>query len=171
MESQEQDLRAATANGSGPKAQLECIPGPPAAAPTEDAAPAVDAWLERRLRVFERALSQLETRQEKTERDLIRRIALLEERLASYENAPALSPVMAKTEIASAPAAIIHLPVATPELEAVAEESVSPKKPMGDFLAMRAARPTRPCQPFLIRPRPKARRAGWRGPQWAVPAP
>jgi localization factor PodJL len=163
MENQEQDLRAATANGSGPKAQLECIPGPPAAAPTEEAAPAVDAWLERRLRVFERALSQLETRQEKTERDLIRRIALLEERLASYENAPALSPVMAKTEIASAPAAIIHLPVATPELEAVAEESVSPKKPMGDFLshARRAANSAVPALPHPPKAKGTPRWMAW----------
>ena len=49
--------------------------------------PPADAWLERRLRVFERALSTLETRQEKTEQLLNRSVALLEEKLAhSPEN-------------------------------------------------------------------------------------
>src|SRR5580693_8790298 len=130
MENQEQDLRAATANGSGPKAQLECIPGPPAAAPTEEAAPAVDAWLERRLRVFERALGQLEARQEKTERDLIRRIALLEEKLATYEKSETVVLAMPsrvatpELEIARAPVAMMPASVLLSEPEA--KESVSP---------------------------------------------
>jgi localization factor PodJL len=114
----------------------------------------VDAWLERRLRVFERALGQLEARQEKTERDFIRRIALLEERLAAYENTPVPSSVMAKPEIAPAPAAIVHLPAATSELEALAEESVS-EKPLREFLA-HARRAANSAVPVLPHP-PKAK--------------
>jgi TPR repeat protein len=56
---------------------------------TMPTAPPVDAWLERRLRVFERALSALETRQEKAERDLLRNVALLEEKLAAPPPQPA----------------------------------------------------------------------------------
>lgn len=52
-------------------------------------APPTDAWLERRLRVFERTLATLETRQEKTEQLLNRSVALLEEKIAQ----PALHPV------------------------------------------------------------------------------
>ena len=46
------------------------------------AAPITDAWLERRLRVFERALSGLEKRQDKSEQSLAQRLALMEESLA-----------------------------------------------------------------------------------------
>ena len=46
------------------------------------AAPITDAWLERRLRVFERALSGLEKRQDKSEQSLTQRLALMEESLA-----------------------------------------------------------------------------------------
>jgi AcrR family transcriptional regulator len=45
------------------------------------APPAPDAWLERRLRVFERALAALEARQEKSEQLLNRSVALLEEKI------------------------------------------------------------------------------------------
>ena len=51
--------------------------------------PPVDPWLERRLRVFERALSTLEGRQEKSEQDLVRHVALLEEKLAAAQFATA----------------------------------------------------------------------------------
>ncbi len=53
--------------------------GGPAPAPQPAAS---DAWLERRLRVFERALAALEARQDKSEQVLSRGIALLEERAA-----------------------------------------------------------------------------------------
>ena len=49
-----------------PRASLAVANGAPVSAPQ------TDAWLERRLRVFERALSGLETRQEKTEQLLNR---------------------------------------------------------------------------------------------------
>lgn len=55
----------------------------PAAPQPHVEAPSVDAWLERRLRVFERALSHIESRQEKTERSLTQQIALLESQLAA----------------------------------------------------------------------------------------
>ena len=51
-------------------------------------APAPDAWLERRLRVFERALAGLETRQQKTEQLLNRSVALLEEKIARPAERP-----------------------------------------------------------------------------------
>jgi localization factor PodJL len=165
MENQKQDLRAAIANG--PKAQLECIPGPPAAdAPAEEAVPAVDAWLERRLRVFERALGQLEARQEKTERDLIGRIALLEEKLVAYENreaAPALSSVMAEVEIAPSPAATVQPSVAISELETIPEENSSPEKPIGDFLAhaRHAANSAAPVLPHPAKAKGTPRWMAW----------
>lgn len=155
MENQEQDLRAAS--GNVPKAQLERIPSPSVAnAPTEDTVPAVDAWLERRLRVFERALGQLETRQEKTERDLIRRIALLEEKLAAYENRDATpAPSSVEAEIAPAPAAMVQPSVAISETQPAPEEISPPGKPIGDLLAhaRRAANSAIPALPH----RPKAK--------------
>jgi len=161
MENQEQDLRTAIASGSGPKAQLERIPSPSAAdAPAEEAAPAVDAWLERRLRVFERALGQLEARQEKSERDLIRRIALLEEKLEAYENAPAPSIVAAgEPEIASAPIAL--MPVSVPLSEP--EETAPPQKPIGDFLshARRAANSATPALPHPPKAKGTPRWMAW----------
>ena len=54
-----------------PKAEQE----PPVSTP--------DAWLERRLRVFERALTSLEAKAEATAREQARVIAQLEERLAA----------------------------------------------------------------------------------------
>ena len=53
-----------------------------AASPSATPAP-VDAWLERRLRVFERALAALETRQDQGERDTARSLALLQEKLGA----------------------------------------------------------------------------------------
>jgi AcrR family transcriptional regulator len=57
--------------------------------------PAADVWLERRLRVFERALSALEARQEKSEQMLNRSVALLEEKIerpADKRDVPAAAP-------------------------------------------------------------------------------
>ena len=52
-------------------------------APAPAMAPVPDAWLERRLRVFERALAGLEKRQEKSEEMLGYQLALIGEQLAS----------------------------------------------------------------------------------------
>jgi TPR repeat protein len=55
----------------------------PVAEPAPTAPP--DAWLERRLRVFERAVTQLEAKAEAASRDHARAIALLEERLERFQ--------------------------------------------------------------------------------------
>src|ERR1700722_18126828 len=169
MENQEQDLRAAITNGSGLKAQLERIPNASAAdAPAEEAAPAaVDAWLERRLRVFERALGQLEARQEKAERDLIRRIALLEEKLAAYEKSETVALPMPSSvatpdpEIARAPVAM--MPASVPLSEPAAEEIILPEKPLGDFLshARRAANSATPALPHPPKAKGTPRWMAW----------
>jgi TPR repeat protein len=52
---------------------------------SEPSAPAPDAWLERRLRVFERALTSLEAKAETREREQARIIAELEEKLARLQ--------------------------------------------------------------------------------------
>ncbi|HEY5083731.1 MAG TPA: tetratricopeptide repeat protein, partial [Rhizomicrobium sp.] len=117
-------------------------------------------WLERRLRVFERALGQLEARQEKSERDLNRRIALLEEKLAAYENAPAPSIVAAaEPEIARAPVAL--MPVSVPLSEP--EETAPPQKPIGDFLshARRAANSATPALPHPPKAKGTPRWMAW----------
>ena len=162
MENQERDLRAE------PRAQLERISNPPPAdAATPEAAPAVDAWLERRLRVFERALAQLEARQEKTERELQRRIALLEERLAVCEgreagSAPAEPPPHAPVpEIAHDPVAAVQ--PAIPDVEPpIAHERVE-QKPIGDFLthARQAANSAVPAMPRPAKDRPAPRLVAW----------
>jgi len=64
----------------------------PAAARPETAAP-TDAWLERRLRVFERALTALETKADAREREQTRLIAELEEKLARMDPADEPAPV------------------------------------------------------------------------------
>lgn len=79
-------------------------------------APGVDAWLERRLRVFERALATLESRQEKSERELTRNLSLLEEKLA----VPAAQPVMFAD------------PVAEPEPEALTAPLIQPMADSAD---------------------------------------
>jgi len=54
--------------------------------------PAADAWLERRLRVFERALNALEVRAEASARDQARAVAQLEERLMALAAASQAKP-------------------------------------------------------------------------------
>jgi TPR repeat protein len=51
--------------------------------PVKAEAPAADPWLERRLRVFERALTSLEEKADRREREARQTIALLEEKLAA----------------------------------------------------------------------------------------
>jgi localization factor PodJL len=153
MENQEQDLRTV----SGPKAQLERIASP---SPVEEAIPAVDAWLERRLRVFERALAQLEARQEKTERDLIRRVALLEERLAACEKREPIAGPEASLAAEIAPEPVAVMSAAETETAPIAETVEQPQRPMGEFLAhaRRAANSAKPHVPHS----PKAKTA----PRW-----
>jgi len=146
-----------------PKAQLERIVNPLADEPSEQAAPAVDAWLERRLRVFERALSQLEARQEKTERDLLRRIALLEEQLAAHEkrvSAPQDEPA-AEREPVHEPAPAT--PVSTGELASNVIAETAEQKPMGDFLAhaRRAANSAKPHIPQAAKAKSAPRWMAW----------
>lgn len=60
--------------------------------------PAADAWLERRLRVFERALSALEARAEASARDQARALARLEEKLLALTPQPRQVPPAPTTE-------------------------------------------------------------------------
>ncbi len=71
------------------------------------ATPVADAWLERRLRVFERALNALEVRAEASAREQARTIALLEEKLAAMgagASAP-ISPAVIGPAVSMTPAA------------------------------------------------------------------
>jgi localization factor PodJL len=147
MENEAWDLRRPQPEGvESPSAQ--------AAAPSEGSAPAVDAWLERRLRVFERALAQLEAHQEKSEQTLARRIALIEEKIAAYEQG----------EIAAAPPAPEPMKDSIPENEAVAiapaPVAESPiestlQKQIGDFLADARRAAKEAAIPVLPSPKPK----------------
>lgn len=77
-----QKIAEATVTSSVPTAVAQAAPAPASGSQA-------DAWLERRLRVFERALAGLEARQEKTEQLLNRSVALLEEKLARSTERPA----------------------------------------------------------------------------------
>jgi TPR repeat protein len=122
---------------SGPKPQLERLPSP-GAATSPDQPASVDAWLERRLRVFERALAALEARREKSERELSRRVALLEEWLAAYEKRAEAVPELAaagENKMESAQAEAAQGPV--PEIGS----GPSPSE-MGDLVLGRARGPS-----------------------------
>lgn len=153
-----------------PRASLAVANGAPVSAPP------TDAWLERRLRVFERALAGLETRQEKTEQLLNRSVALLEEKIANPAPHPVFQAGVAPDPVA-APASIPEPPAATPQplqkapeprpvatltplpaLELDTPPPVSPKE-MEDLLAnaRRVARET-----VVEAPEPKPKRLpGW----------
>lgn len=72
-------------------------------APASTPAP-VDAWLERRLRVFERALAALETRQDQGERDIARSLALLQEKFDAAATSSIETPRMASQPVRREPA-------------------------------------------------------------------
>lgn len=124
--------------------------------------PASDAWLERRLRVFERALAALEARQEKSEQLLNRSVALLEEKIirpVEKQDPPTPAPV-AETESpreTSAPkpepmAAVVRmapLPVLEPEPQA----AITPQE-MEELLA-NARRVAREAAVVAPPPRPR----------------
>jgi len=91
------------AHFNGKAALLAALMAPDA--PSEPAAPAPDAWLERRLRVFERALNALESRVEAGAREQARMIAALEEKLAAPREAQAAhAPVLPQPENLAEPA-------------------------------------------------------------------
>jgi TPR repeat protein len=77
-----------------------------------------DAWLERRLRVFERALTGLEKQQEKSEQGLSQRLAMIEEKLAvqaaAQQTTASALPLPASARSASVPASV---PVSAPQPE------------------------------------------------------
>lgn len=156
-----------------PRASLAVANGAPVSAPP------TDAWLERRLRVFERALAGLETRQEKTEQLLNRSVALLEEKIANPAPHPVFhagmtpGPVAAPSPTPEPPAAMPQPLQKTPAVETrpVAEKlaplpaleldtppPVSPKE-MEDLLA-NARRVARETVVEASEPKPK-RLAGW----------
>jgi AcrR family transcriptional regulator len=95
--------------------------------------PQADPWLERRLRVFERALGTLEEKADKRERETRQTIARLEERLSE------LSGTQLKLDVAAAaqtvrreeamPAPVVEVAgevVAEPQTESVSEEAPNP---------------------------------------------
>jgi localization factor PodJL len=111
---------AAAPAAPAPVSKAEITPEPSVSTP--------DAWLERRLRVFERALNALEAKAETTAREQARAIAQLEERLAALDHGgPGLN--MTPVE-AAAP----HVQAEAPEAQA-AEAPQAEKKPAPPALA------------------------------------
>jgi TPR repeat protein len=78
-----QDRPAIAAPAEPAPVEAALAPVSKAGIPPEPSVSTPDAWLERRLRVFERALNALEAKAEATSRQQARAIAQLEERLAS----------------------------------------------------------------------------------------
>lgn len=99
------------------------------------AAPQVDAWLERRLRVFERALAGLEKRQEKSETGLAQQLALIGERLEVLTATSALV-----TQLAAPP---IQAPVAIEDVESKPEKAV-PESAVPEVTLMHSEIPEAP---------------------------
>jgi len=89
--------------------------------------PAADAWLERRLRVFERALNALEVRAEASARDQARAVAQLEERVLALAAASQAKPIPVpeqKVERKSEAARLLEEPEAC--AQAIPEEKPIP---------------------------------------------
>jgi TPR repeat protein len=95
--------------------------------PQKVEAPQADPWLERRLRVFERALGALEEKAEKRDRDTRQAIARLEERVAE------ISGTQLKLDVAAAARAVEAAPV--PQDDPVVEETDAPEEPNPLLLA------------------------------------
>jgi TPR repeat protein len=134
-----QDQVSHPAPAAAPPAEPIPEPNTPKAE-QEPSVPTPDVWLERRLRVFERALTALEARAETTQREQARVIAHLEERLAALGGDPGGAPVEPRPG---------PVEPATPELEvkvqaAPVETAEAPaqdapaeeKKPTGEMLAI-----------------------------------
>jgi len=104
------------------QAIAQAVPQPvvPQQAVKAEAEPApTDAWLERRLRVFERALNALETKAEATAREQARAIALLEEKLGAVHTTfpkTGSAAATAKEESAVAPRVPAAMQVKAPDL-------------------------------------------------------
>ncbi len=123
------DRAAETKRGPVPSPSAAAFPEPvsqpvsKADKTPEPGVPTPDAWLERRLRVFERALNALEARADATAREQARAIAQLEERLGEATNSAAPVPrPAAEAPISNAaavpapqPAAEAPKPAAPPE--------------------------------------------------------
>src|SRR3954468_16406341 len=92
-----------------------CIPTPKAETTPEPAVSTPDAWLERRLRVFERALNALEAKADATAEQHARAIALLKERLAAVPQA-AVERRRSPREVGAAGPAVAPAPVEAPQL-------------------------------------------------------
>lgn len=161
-------------------APVEATPAPvsKAGVTPEPSVSTPDAWLERRLRVFERALNALEAKAEATARQQARAIAQLEERLSAL-GAPApvpmaaeeAAPQIAETRLAEAEQAQpVQLPEpeaskrSVPELLAIAPLPVQvfSKEEMADVLqnAREAARAAAAAEPQAP-PRDRNVRARW----------
>jgi AcrR family transcriptional regulator len=154
-----------------PRVTLAVANGAPVSAPAPASAPLPDAWLERRLRVFERALAGLESRQEKTEQLLSRSVALLEEKIARPVEKPVLQvapPTAPPEPLPEAPPAKAEAaaPVAKmtplPALELDLEPPVTPKE-MEDLLAnaRRVAREAALVEPPAPKPKRVPRWMAW----------
>ena len=101
-------------------------------------APITDAWLERRLRVFERALAAMEKRQESAEQNFTREIARLGERLETQAAQPAPEPAPTpEPEAAPEPGPVVAPePETAPEPEAIADPAaLTPDEPPPDSAA------------------------------------
>jgi TPR repeat protein len=116
------------ANFAGKADLLQQLLGPQAAA-KEDPAPA-DPWLERRLRVFERALGALEEKSGKRDREYRQAIARLEEKLAALGGAQA-------RDAAEAAERALEEAMTAPDAEAPGIE----EKVEGPAVAQKAAAP------------------------------
>lgn len=132
----------------------------PAAAP----APA-DPWLERRLRVFERALTALEAKAEAAARDHALALARLEEKLAGAQSAPepyVAAPVADEPVAAPAPPAPVE--DAAPAVEAGETPSPAPPISKDEMLAFleTARRAAREAQEQRDAEAVRARPAPWR---------
>lgn len=118
----------------------------PKAAP-EPGVPAPDAWLERRLRVFERALTTLEARAETTAQDHARAIADLEEKVQKLgmrreEVRPRTEVPEPRAEAAAllSEPAPVEAPAEEPVVELVVETlEAAPERPMPELLSIAPA--------------------------------
>lgn len=90
-------------------------------------APQADPWLERRLRVFERALGALEEKSEKRDREYRQTIAHLEERLA------ALSGTQLKLDVADVAKRAVEPVIETAPVAAPVPEQPVPQEPAAAF--------------------------------------
>jgi TPR repeat protein len=101
--------------------------------------PMPDAWLERRLRVFERALNSLEEKAETRAHEQARTIVLLEERLSVLEGKPVAASAMAVAE----PVKEVLVSASAPRIEEPSQAAPEPEKTPASL--MLAATPQTPA--------------------------